>query len=512
MKKRLFKCLCAFLSIPLLLTGCWQETPPDTEEMMLLQQEDEPDMIEPKIILPEIFSLPYAPDQSLDPVSCPDGMQQVVSSLLYESLFRLNHELEPEPYLCINYFYDAENYLYTFYLRPGITFSDNTPLTATDVKTVLDRARKSERYGARLSDISSISVSDDNTLQISLRSANTALPALLDIPIVKAGTEQESAPIGTGPYLFSAGETGACLVANQSWWQGSGHPTDRIALVEAADQDTMLYRFTSHDVQLVTADLTGTAPISATGNVAFQDAHTTILQYIGFNVTREPFNNATFRRILGQGINRPYIISAFLSGHGTATQFPISPVTSLYPANLETQFSLDTFSSALAASGYTADEPLSLLVNQENAFKVSVANYLAETYTAAGMPITVHALPWADYLAALSVGEFDLYYGEVKLPADWDLSALLAAGGSLNYGGWADPQTDRLISNLASSDDRAGAAHALCSYLRIQSPILPLCFKSTSVLMQTNVLNGLSPTMAEPFYNLTDCTISLEKS
>ena len=171
---------------------------------------------------------------------------------------------------------------------------------------------------------------------------------------------------------------------------------------------------------------------------------------------------------------------------------------------------MDSFSSALASSGYEAEQPLSLLVNQENTFKVSVANYLAETYTAAGIPMTVQALPWADYLAALAAGEFDLYYGEVKLTADWDLTSLLGSNGSLNFGGWADSQTDHLISALASSDDRIDAAHSLYNYLRIQSPILPICFKSTSVLMQANVLDKLSPTMAEPFYNLTDCTISLE--
>ena len=52
----------------------------------------------------------------------------------------------------------------------------------------------------------------------------------------------------------------------------------------------------------------------------------------------------------------------------------------------------------------------------------------------------------------------------------------------------------------------------LCAYLREQAPILPICFKSTSVLMQTDVLTGLKPTMAEPFYNLSDCTIRLREN
>lgn len=512
MKKRLLNCLCAALLIPALLTGCWQEEPAEPGDLLPPPGGPEQEGTETRAILPEIFSLPYAPDQPLDPITCPDGMQQVVASLLYEGLFRLDTSLEPEAWLCSGYTYDDAAYRYEFTLRSGITFSDGSPLTAADVKASLDRARKSERYRTRLAAVSSISAAGDQVVAISLSAPNSALPALLDIPITKAGSDKADAPTGTGPYLFSTGENGTYLVANQSWWQGRKQPTDRIALVEAADLDTMLYRFTSHDVQLVTADLTGMSPITATGNIVYQDADTTILQYVGCNTAREPLDSAAFRRVLSLGINRAYVVGAFLSGHGAAAQFPISPVSSLYPAELEERYSRDAFSAALAEGGYAGGRALTLLVNSENTFKVSVAAYLADTFTEGGIPVTVRVLPWEEYTAALAAGDFDLYYGEVKLAADWDLSALLATGGTLNYGGWSDPQAEQLMMAFAASSDRSASAKALCAYLKAQAPILPVCFKSTSVLMQTDVLEGLTPTMAEPFYDLTGCTIHLRGS
>lgn len=511
MKKRLLRCLCVFLLVPALLAGCWQEAPPVPEDNGLLQPIEEQEAIENRVILPEHFSLPYAPDRSLDPVTCSDGMQQVVASLVCEGLFRLGPDFEPEPWLCVGYTYDPAAAIYTLTLRSGVTFSDGSPLTAADVKATLDRARTSERYQARLSAIKAVSAAGD-VVTITLSTPNSALPALLDIPIVKSGTEKNTAPVGTGPYLFSKEEPGAYLIANQSWWQGDGQPVDRISLVESADQDTMLYRFTSHDVQLITADLTGTSPISATGNINYRDANTTILQYVGCNVTRAPLDNAAFRRALGLGINRAYVVSAFLAGHGAAAQFPVAPSSPLYPAALEARYSLDAFTAALADCGYTAEKALTLLVNSENSFKVAVAGYLAENFTAAGVPTEVLALSWEEYSAALAAGNFDLFYGEVKLTADWDLSTLLATDGALNYGGWTNPQTDQLLADCASAADRAAAVEALCKHIQSQAPILPVCFKSTSVLMQANVLEGLSPTMAEPFYNLSACTIHLRKS
>lgn len=508
MKRHLLNILCFLLPV-LLLTGCWQEELPTTEAESLPQASEE-ESTGTRVILPELFSLPYAPALTLDPVTCGDGMQQVVSSLICEGLFRLGPDLEPELCLCESYTYDAAAYTYVFTLRRGVIFSDGSSLTSADVKTTLDRARRSERYGARLSGVSEI-VAGEGTVTVVLSSPNTGFPALLDVPIVKAGTEDS--PIGTGPYLLSMESSGAYLVANQSWWQGgSRQPTDRIALIEASDQDTMLYRFTSHDVQLITADLTGTDPISATGSVSYCDADTTILQYIGCNVTREPLNNPAFRRALSRGISRQNLVSAFLSGHGTAAQFPVSPVSSLYPESLETDGSHEAFSAALQESGYTPDRTLTLLVNEENEFKVSVAQAIAAGFSSDGVPMVVKTLPWEEYTAALAAGEFDLYYAEVKLTADWDLRSLLSTGGTLNVGGWTDPQTDLLLSSFAAASDRTAAMEQLCARLQEQAPILPVCFKSTSVLMQADVLTGLEPTMAEPFYNLPDCTIHLRES
>lgn len=136
----------------------------------------------------------------------------------------------------------------------------------------------------------------------------------------------------------------------------------------------MLYRFTTHDVQLITADLTGISPINATGNTSYLDANTTILQYLGCNTARAPLDNAAFRKALASGFNRTYIVSAFLSGHGTAAQFPVSPVSSLYPSALEERYSRDSFTAALAASGYTSGRTLTCWSTRKTASRFRLLN------------------------------------------------------------------------------------------------------------------------------------------
>ena len=504
-----FLCLLCAGSTVLSLAGCAQTTDlPDPEDTTPLPVQSAEETEESGPRLPEVLSLPYDSAHTLDPVTCPDGIQQTVGSLLYEGLFRLDDALEAQYSLCQSYTYDAERYRYTFTLRSGVTFSDGTALSAADAKATLERARASVRYAARLDGVVSITARD-LTLTVTLSGPNIAFPALLDIPIVKKGTDTQAAPIGTGPYFFSQEESGACLIANQSWWRRESRPVERISLSET-NQDAMFYRFNSHDVHLITADLTGSAAVSVTGNVGCYDAPTTVMQYVGINTTR--LTDAALRQALWQGFDRASVISAYLSGHGTAAQFPIAPASALYPGDLETAYSMDGFRAALAACKSLPERTLSLLVNEENSFKVSIARFIAESFTAAGVSVELRVLPWEEYTAALAAGDFDLYYGEVRLTADWDLTALLGSRGAMNYGGWANAYTDQLIAALAAAGDRAAAMESLCVHLKTQAPLIPVCFKSLSVLTQAEVVEHLSPTAAEPFYDLSGCVVHLKET
>ena len=60
--------------------------------------------------------------------------------------------------------YDAAERTYTLTLRSGVTFSDGSPLTARDVSVSLERARQSQRYAARLAEVSSVRAQGDTVV------------------------------------------------------------------------------------------------------------------------------------------------------------------------------------------------------------------------------------------------------------------------------------------------------------------------------------------------------------
>ena len=221
-----------------LLTGCAQIDESSADELPFPSEETPVE--EEHSGLPAVFALPYLEGQPLNPLSCPDGVQQTVASLLYEGLFRLDQTFTPQLLLCASYTYDSETLTYKLTLRDGVVFSDGSPLTAADVKATLNAARSSARYARRLSDVKSISAGD-GTVTLTLNRPNTGLPALLDIPILKSGTEKHSVPLGTGPYLYDESSE-SCLIASQNWWRHISQPVERISLTGTADQESMLYR------------------------------------------------------------------------------------------------------------------------------------------------------------------------------------------------------------------------------------------------------------------------------
>jgi hypothetical protein len=225
MKRQLSRILSLLLPV-ILLTGCWRQDTilEEGEQSELLTSEEQQPEEFTGFSLPERFALPYGPDRTLDPITCPDGMQQVVSSLLCEGLFRLGPDFEPEPWLCADWTYDETTLTYMLTLRPGTVFSDGTPLSSADVKVSLDRARISERYGARLSHITEITT-DEGTVAITLSAPDTGFPALLDIPIAKAGTEEGSKErdqiinLKTGKVEYTAKEGETIVEGGLGYWE-----------------------------------------------------------------------------------------------------------------------------------------------------------------------------------------------------------------------------------------------------------------------------------------------------
>jgi len=510
------KALTLLLALCLLLCpGCATDSAdpsPGWEEYQQSQQsQPEPAPSAPELELPEVFSLAYHKDHTLDPITCGEGIQESVAALLYEPLIRLDSSFAPTPLLCESWSADGNFLIWTLQIRSGVLFSDGSELTAADAAASLRRAAASEKYSYRLRHAVSITSNREGQVVVTLSTPNNAFPRLLDIPVVKSGTSEQAVPAGTGPYVFVNGSEGSYLQKNPDWWQKKALPVDTIPLVHAKDVDTAVYLFSSRRISLLYVNPTGDQ-ISPTGQIRETELATGKMQFIGFNTRSGVFADAAARQVVHRGLPRDMLVDAFFSGHGEPAAFPLSPADALYPHDLETAYSYEDTLARLRSLGYSSGNTieLTLLVNQEDPFRLSAASYIAESLSQEDWHISVRALPWEEYLAALAAGDFDLYYGEVRMTADWDPTALVSSGGALNYGGFSDTAIDSLLHTLSSAPSQDNVMRLLCGELLDKAPIAPICFRNSLVLTHPGVVENISTTPNSLFTSFSDWTIHLK--
>ncbi len=481
------------------LSGCSGESPPDFSSSASSADVSQEEMPPSQ---PQPFTLAFYPEFSLHPALAGSRANLTLAPLLYESLFTVDSSFQAQPLLCRSFAVSEDKLVWTFTLRSGITFSDGAPLTGQVVADALNLARASgSRYQERLVDITSITVLEEapDQVVVTLSRPNGSLPLLLDIPIALGRSDR---PAGTGPYVLSEDELS--LTARSGWWQADKTlPTASISLLAVSRSDDLIYGFDSGDISLVDVDLTATNAAGYGGNYQTWDYPTTDFLYLGLNANKGVFRSADVRRAVCLAVDRDAIATTIYSNHAIATLCPVHPASKLYqPGETPLTYNPEELAAQVERLRLK-DCKLVFLVNSENVAKAAAAQRIAYHLEAAGFAVELKQLPFEDYTAALAWGEFDLYLGETVLTADFDLSPLLSSAGTLNYGGWTAEGADALLAALqGAGEDKAACAAELFALLDEQAPIVPILFKSCSVLTQWGQLSGLSPVRGNAFYQI----------
>ena len=477
---------------------------------------------------PGQFTIRYVPDSPVNPITSLSGDNIVLSSLLYESLFTLDSSLNAEPVLCDSWSTE-DNVTYTFIIKSNIAMSDGSLLTADDVVYTYNQAKTAGLFVNRLSEIKSIETDEALTVTIVLNSANNRLIQLLDIPIIKNGSINEPIPPGTGPYMFAV--PGAMRLVRFVRYRDYSHlPLVEIKLLECAEYE-LAELFDGGDLSLLWDDPSDTFDIILNRHNEVRYYDTTTLQYIGFNARSVVLADADVRRAIGSSINRQYITDTIMSGLPLAAPLALSPAYRLYDlrweevvidplkemsallirAGLE-DFDNDSFLEYPDGFGGFFKIALDFIVNINNAYKVKTAHKIADTLRLYGFEIIVRELSWEDFQDALKTGTFDMYYGEISLSADFDLSPLLLPKSPHDYGltGNEDfrPFIEDFLSAQTDAEERR-AAELLCDEINLKAPFVPILYKKYAVYSPIGAISGAAPSQSGVFNDFAQWKIDL---
>ena len=438
------------------------------------------------------MSLAYYPDRSMNPLETADFTNRALMTLLYQGLFAVNWEYEAIPILCKSYETSADMKTYVFHLDPKATFSDGTPVTVEDAVASLQRAEDTDYYTGRLRFVRNISATEDGALQIDLFHPLENLPLLLDIPIVKAEQVELPNPLGTGPYVLRGIGVNTYLSRRDDWWCKSKDLTltaKKISLLQAESTTSIRDAFEFDDVGVVCTDPGSDRYVEYRCDYELWDCETGMFLYLGVNEDSDAFQSAEVRRALSKSINRDLLVDQYYQGFAASAALPVSPDSPYYVATLAQKYEYDPISAASAMSAVKG-QTVRLLVNQNDSFRVKVAQEIGRMLSANGLIVEVVSASSDGYRYAIRNGNYDLYLGQTRLSPNMDLSAFFSESGALNYGGIDNPG----IYNLClQALENQGNFYTLYQAIMDEAYLCPVLFRSYAVYAVRGLVTDLQP-------------------
>ncbi len=413
-----------------------------------------------------------------------------VGNQLYDGLTRfdlLQSTQVPQvvPDLASSWQANATGTVWTFQLRPGVTFADGTPLNADAVIFNLQRydTPGSPFYSAALSAVASLTLSSlasftktaDLTVQIHTKYPDAHLPSDLTTLYMASPTAVQkygntgfgAHPVGTGPFEYKSEVQGQelDLVPNPHYWAGAPKLA-ALVLKPIPDATARIAALRSGEVNWIeypTPD--DLAQLQSSGYQVLTNSYDHIWPWI-FDTSQKPWNDVRVRQAANFAINRQVMATSLLKGTADPAYQLIPRANAAYdPANDYYSYDPAKAKALLAAAGYangvsaTVSYPTS---GSGNMIPGPMNEEIQSDLAAVGIHVTLQPLEWASMLSTFETGKMPGGASATNISLSFQqegLLPLLFDGTSpLNSAHYNNPQVTALLTQSQSVVNPAARA------------------------------------------------------
>ena len=409
-------------------------------------------------------------------------------------------------------------------LRPDVVWSDGVPVTADDVVWTW-RLQTDERigwaYGDLKESIVDIETVDARHLRVRFTSASTTrLAELNQGHILPRHLWQKLPPeewrgsggwfltnlVVSGPFRLASWQPDQQIVLerNPAYYR-DGHPRlDRVVFRIVPEPNSRL-------TQLLTGAVDFVASMPALAAARIEENPDTRLEgfwarqynYIHWNLENPMLAEAEARQALTLAIDRQEIVDTLWFGRAAVASSPIISTVWAHhaepgpwphdPTRARTQ---------LEALGWTDNDgdglleragrrfSFELLTNADNRVRTDAAVMIQEDLRRIGVEAKVRQLEYTTMVAKLRARQFDAVVSAFNIDTSLDLAYAFHSGSiddGLNFGGYSNPQVDRLIEAARAARDTEELGRLLREIQEILHREQPFTF-----LWEPQQLNGVS--------------------
>jgi peptide/nickel transport system substrate-binding protein len=455
---------------------------------------------------------------------------------VYDGLLRVTRDgASVEPALATKWETSPDGLTWTFGLRPGVKFSDGSPLTSNDVKVSLDLARGGTRtvWKDNYKAIKDIQTPDPMTVRIILNTPHAPLlselamfPAWIMKADMATATDVKGyddslawASKGTGAYYTESWKKGdpVILKRNPNYWKNAP-AVDEVRIEYVPDDNTRVLKLQGGEDDVVDfVPFSQLAELSAQPGIKAQNFPIQQTTFVILNVTKPPLDDLKVRQALNYATDKDAIIKSVFFGQGAPMNAPIPLCTYVDKNSPGYPFDLARAKALMAESSVPGGFTLPMVVANNNQDRINTAIILKDEWAKIGVAVDIQQVDSATARAA--------YHGEgnfMSTPSAWtnDMNdpteivnyAMRGGEGSGSFAYWTRYNNPDLSNKITAADLEQDPAKREAEYVEIQRTYLndaPLVFIANlgaTAAWRSNVngfaIDGLS------YYRFEDVTLT----
>jgi peptide/nickel transport system substrate-binding protein len=414
---------------------------------------------------------------ALDPSLARSFVGRLVFAGLCDKLFDIDEKLAIVPQLATGYEWSADGKALTIKLRQGVTFHDGEKMDAAAVKYNIERHKNlpgSNRRG-ELAPVASVDVVDPATVRLNLSAPFSPLVAQLTDragmmvspkAAQAAGDKFGAQPVCSGPFRFveRVPQDRIVLERYPNYWNKGAIHFDKVIYTPIPDATVRLANLRSGQLDFIER----VAPSDMEKILAEKKLKTAAITEIGYqgitiNVGKSdkakanPLGrDARVREAFELALDRQGLVQVVMDNEAIVGNQWIPPTNPYYAKNVPLpKRDIARARQLLKEAG--VPNPSFTLVTPTTSDAQRIALVVQAMTREAGFDVKIQAAEFATSLNMADKGDFEAYVlaWSGRPDPDGNLYSFHACKQPLNYAGYCDAETDKLIAQSREARDPA---------------------------------------------------------
>jgi oligopeptide transport system substrate-binding protein len=488
------------------------------------------------------LTLPGGEPPTLDPTLSQDATSARYIVEIFSGLVTLDRELNVVPDIAEDWDIGEGGTAYTFHLRQDALFHDGKPVTAENFRYAIDRACDPQtgsvvadtylgdivgaraRLRGQTSEVEGVEVVDDHTLRITIdapkpyflaKLTHSTAFALDPENVEGGGRTWTDDPNGTGPFRLVEYRLGERIVLepNPNYYGEPKPELEQVVFVLSGGSAMTMYE--NGELDAVPVSLTDIERATDPANPLNKELSivpTLSTFYLGFNVTRPPFDDVMVRQAFTYALDRQKIVDVIYKKTVPVARAIVPPDMPGYDnADLEPLgFDLAKAKVLIDESEYedvSLFPEITLYTTGAGGGTSRVIEAIVGMYEEnLGIRIGIEQTDWATFLTEISRPENPYHMYALGWIADYPdpqnfLDILFHSESLDNHMGYANSEVDNLLEEARTEQDhdrRMALYRQVEQILLDEAPWVPLEYATDYWLTKPYVKGLIYPPMIIP--------------